>query len=71
MNVRDRVARHRADMHGKGLRPVQIWVPDRRSPDFTVAVRSQSRTVRDFDAGDDTIDFLQEVADWPDEPDSR
>lgn len=71
MNVRHRVARHRAQMRGRGLRPVQIWVPDRRSPEFSAAVENQSRIIREFDASDDTLDFLQDVADWPDEADQR
>ncbi|MEY2341689.1 antitoxin MazE family protein [Acidithiobacillus sp. IBUN Pt1247-S3] len=31
-----KVARHRERMRAAGLRPVQFWVPDSRSPEFTV-----------------------------------
>ena len=69
--MRDRVARHRAQMRARGLRPVQIWAPDRRSPEFSAAVENQLRVIREFDASDDTLDFLQDIADRPDEADQR
>jgi hypothetical protein len=31
---RDKVRAHRAKLRAAGLRPIQIWVPDTRSPDF-------------------------------------
>lgn len=34
MAVRERVGAYRTRMRAQGLRPVQIWVPDVRSPDF-------------------------------------
>ncbi|MGH3923785.1 MAG: antitoxin MazE-like protein, partial [Pseudonocardiaceae bacterium] len=32
--VRARVRAHRARLRAQGLRPIQIWVPDVRSPTF-------------------------------------
>ncbi len=40
--MRQRVATHRARLRRQGLRPVQIWVPDVRSPDFAVEAHRQS-----------------------------
>jgi hypothetical protein len=31
---RDKVRAHRAKLRAQGLRPIQIWVPDTRSPEF-------------------------------------
>ncbi|MDO8533934.1 MAG: antitoxin MazE family protein [Xanthobacteraceae bacterium] len=31
---RDKVRAHRARLRKQGLRPIQIWVPDVRSPEF-------------------------------------
>jgi len=67
MNVRDRVTRHRRAMRDRGLRPLQIWVPDTRTETFATEVALQAQRVRDFDAGDDSLEFLHDVAAWPDE----
>ncbi len=39
---RQRVAAHRARLRRKGLRPVQIWVPDLRAPGFAAEAHRQS-----------------------------
>ncbi|MEK7246722.1 MAG: antitoxin MazE family protein [Pseudomonadota bacterium] len=36
---------HRARLRAQGLRPIQIWVPDVRSPAFKAEARRQSRLV--------------------------
>jgi hypothetical protein len=42
---RDKVRAHRERLRAQGLRPIQIWVPDTRSPAFAAAARRQSRRV--------------------------
>lgn len=42
---RDKVRAHRARLRDQGLRPVQIWVPDIRSPMFQRAAHDQARAV--------------------------
>jgi hypothetical protein len=42
---RDKVRRHRERLREQGLRPVQIWVPDTRSPAFADEARRQSIAV--------------------------
>jgi hypothetical protein len=37
--------RHRQKMRAAGLRPVQIWLPDTRSPEFAEQARLQSLAV--------------------------
>jgi hypothetical protein len=61
-----RMASYRQRMRAAGLRPVQIWVPDTRSPDFVEICRRQARAVAASDpAGDDLMRFVAEVQDWP------
>ena len=42
---RDKVRKHRARLRRQGLRPIQIWVPDVRSPTFAAQARRQSLAV--------------------------
>ena len=42
---RDKVRAHRERLREQGLRPIQIWVPDVRSPSFKRAALRQSRAV--------------------------
>ena len=42
---RDKVRAHRARLRRQGLRPIQIWVPDLRSPAFAREARRQSMAV--------------------------
>ena len=42
---RDKVRAHRERLRQQGLRPIQIWVPDVRSPAFAAEARRQSRLV--------------------------
>jgi hypothetical protein len=42
---RDKVRAHRERLRAQGLRPIQIWVPDVRSPAFAKEARAQSRAV--------------------------
>ena len=41
-SVRQRVAEHRERLRRQGLRPVQIWVPDVRAPEFAAEAHRQS-----------------------------
>ncbi len=42
---RERVRGYRARLRRQGLRPIQIWVPDTRSPDFAAEAHRQSAAV--------------------------
>ncbi len=46
----DRVRKHREAMKRAGMRPVQLWVPDTRRPDFTREASRQARLIRACDA---------------------
>ncbi|MHB8692844.1 MAG: antitoxin MazE-like protein, partial [Solirubrobacteraceae bacterium] len=41
-STRDRVRQHRARLRRQGLRPVQVWVPDVRAPEFIAEAHRQS-----------------------------
>ena len=42
---REKVQAHRKRLRAQGLRPIQIWVPDVRSPKFAAQASRQSRLV--------------------------
>ncbi len=61
-HVNARVQKHRDAMRMSGLRPVQIWVPDTRRPNFAEECRRQSRLVAQADMPDtDMQDFMDDA----------
>ncbi|OPX07071.1 antitoxin MazE-like protein [Gordonia sp. i37] len=68
MAVRDRVGEYRRRMRERGMRPLQVWVPDVRTPEFAAQAHRQSVLVAEADAGGDEQDFVEAVAaPWDDE----
>jgi len=63
---RDKVRAYRARMRARGMRPVQIWLPDVNSEAFRREAARQSRLVRESPGEKETMDFLEAIADWPD-----
>ncbi|PWC10283.1 antitoxin MazE family protein [Brenneria corticis] len=68
-NVNTRVQKHRDALRRAGLRPVQIWVPDTRRPDFVGECRRQSDLVAQADQNDAELrqlmdDALTDVDGW-------
>lgn len=63
--TRERVREYRRRMREQGLRPVQIWVPDVRAPEFVAEAHRQSAAIA---AGEDeTADqaFVDAISiDW-------
>ncbi|MHB1191535.1 MAG: antitoxin MazE family protein [Longimicrobiales bacterium] len=43
--TREKVRAHRERLRAQGLRPLQLWVPDVRSPRFREEAHRQSRAV--------------------------
>lgn len=65
MSSRRRVREHRARLREQGMRPVQFWVPDVRSPGFAEEAHRQSRAVAaSARAGDDQA-FVDSISEWP------
>jgi hypothetical protein len=69
-DVRKRVATHRAELRRRGLRPIQIWVPDTRAPGFAEEARRQSRLVAAEDDFDEVMDFIERNEAWSEDEDS-
>ena len=62
MPINARVQKHRDALRTAGLRPVQIWVPDTRRPDFAAECRRQSRLIAEADMVDTDVQrFMDEV----------
>lgn len=60
--VKKRVETHRNKLRAAGLRPVQIWVPDTRRPNFAEECRRQSRLAAVADMADkDMLRFMDEA----------
>lgn len=60
--VNARVQKHRDMLRMAGLRPVQIWVPDTRRPDFAEECRRQSRLAAQADAADTDMQHFMDEA---------
>lgn len=61
-HVNARVQKHRNALRTAGLRPVQIWVPDTRRPDFAEECRRQCRVAAQADTADkDMQRFMDEA----------
>jgi len=61
-HVNARVQKHRDALRMAGLRPVQIWVPDTRRPDFAEECRRQSALVAEADIADPEMQHFMEEA---------
>lgn len=59
-DVNTRVNKHRAALRMSGLRPVQIWVPDTRRPNFAEECRRQSALATRSDAQDAGMERLMD-----------
>lgn len=61
---RDKVRAHRKRLRQQGLRPIQIWVPDMRSPAFVTEAHRQSLAVAKSPQAREDQDFIDAVSDW-------
>jgi hypothetical protein len=58
---RDKVRAHRKRLREQGLRPIQIWVPDMRSPAFASEAHRQSLAVAHSSHASDDQDFIDAI----------
>ncbi|MHB0775279.1 antitoxin MazE family protein [Halomonas sp. WWR20] len=66
-SVNGRVRKRREALRAQGLRPLRIWVPDTRSPDFAEQCRMQSLALRDDAQESDMLEWIEDVTaqgDW-------
>ena len=60
---RDRVKGYRERLRRQGLRPIQIWVPDTRSPAFAAEAHRQSAAIAASPHDADDQAFIDAVSD--------
>ena len=60
---RDKVRAYRDRLRRQGLRPLQIWVPDVRSPAFAAEAHRQSLAVARSSHAKDDQEFIEAVSD--------
>jgi hypothetical protein len=60
---RDKVRAHRKRLRQQGLRPIQIWVPDMRSPAFAAEAHRQSLAVARSPHAEEDQEFIDAVSD--------
>jgi Protein of unknown function (DUF3018) len=64
---RMKVQKYRARLRARGLRQIQIWAPDVRSPAFLSEAHRQSATIAASARAKADQAFIDAVADWGDE----
>jgi hypothetical protein len=61
---RDKVQAHRSRLRAKGLRPIQIWVPDVRSAAFRSQAHAQSLAASQGQQAQDDQAFIDAITDF-------
>ena len=61
-NSTPRSAETRKRMREQGMRPIQIWVPDTRSPSFAKIVRKQCLALRNDPQEKEIMDWIEDVS---------
>jgi hypothetical protein len=61
---RTKVRQHRERLRAQGLRPIQIWVPDVRSPSFRSEAHRQSAAIAASTHAREDQAFIDAVSDW-------
>ncbi len=61
-NSNIKTVRHRERMRAAGLRPVQFWVPDTRTPEFAALLHEQCRNLKGTPEEAEVLRFTEEAA---------
>jgi len=64
---RIKVGEHRARLRAQGLRPIQIWVPDVRTPSFRAAAHRQSLAVANSSIEQEDQAFIDAISEFGEE----
>jgi hypothetical protein len=59
------VREHRQKLRAQGMRPIQIWVPDVRSPEFALEARRQSLLVAQSPEEAEIQALIDSLLEWP------
>lgn len=70
-STRDRVRQHRARLRRQGLRPLQIWVPDVRAPEFIAEAHRQSVAIAMSEGEADDQAFVDAISSGLDDEDEQ
>ena len=62
VSARERMRAHRARMRAQGLRLIQFWVPDVRTPEFAAEAHRQSLLVAQSEQDKDDLDFVDSIS---------
>jgi hypothetical protein len=65
------VRQHRERLRSQGLRPVQIWVPDVRAPEFVAEAHRQSVAIAMSEGEADDQAFVDAISVDPDADDEH
>ena len=66
-DVGKRVAEYRVRLRDQGLRPLQIWVPDTRAPEFAEEAHRQSALAAATATASDDQAFVDATSEFNDE----
>ncbi len=61
-STREHVRQHRARLRKLGLRPIQIWVPDVRAPEFAAEAHRQSAAIAESEMEADDQAFVEAIS---------
>ena len=62
-HVKQRVQSHRNRLRAVGLKPIQLWVPDPKTPGFAAECRRQSLIIQSNPTEMHDLEVLAEIAD--------
>lgn len=63
---KEKVRAHRERLRRQGLRPIQLWVPDVRSPEFAAEAHRQSLAIANSEQEAEDQAFIDAISDWDD-----
>jgi hypothetical protein len=61
LSSKEKVKAHRERLRAQGLRPIQIWVPDTRTPEFAAEAHRQSLLVAESPDDKDDMAFIESL----------
>jgi Protein of unknown function (DUF3018) len=67
LKSREKVRAHRERLRRRGMRPIQLWVPDVRSRSFARQAHRQSLLVARSPGEREDQGFVDAISEWPSE----
>lgn len=62
----DKFRRYRERLKARGMRQIQLWVPDTTDPLFPGELRRQLTLIENTNDDRETLEFIEKTADWSD-----